>query len=78
MTLHFPVKCSVRDCRDEASWWIADIGGRETFYLCSEHNPESADGLYHVINHDRTITTREVGGYSCNDTCKDCNPLIED
>ena len=78
MTPHVAVKCSVKYCRDEATWWIANIGGRDTFYLCSEHNPEAFDGLYHVINADRSITSREVGGYACADTCGDCNLCVDD
>ena len=72
MTSHTPVPCSVKNCADEASYWIANFGGRDTFYLCSEHNPEN-DGIYSVIETDGSITRHEVAVYACADDCPDCN-----
>ena len=71
MTTHTPVACSVKHCTDEANYWIAAIGGRETFYLCDAHNPE-CDGFYQHIEADGSSTMHEVAVYACADACPDC------
>ena len=71
MSTHLPAPCSVKDCSNEAEAWIANIGGRDTFYLCDEHLPECE--IHLVINDDGTITNHEVAIYSCAEDCAVCN-----
>ena len=72
MTDHVPVPCSVPRCQNEASFWVADIAGRETFYLCDTHNVET-EGFYQHIETDGSVTNREVAVYACADPCEVCN-----
>jgi hypothetical protein len=72
MVLHQPASCSVQDCEEDAENWIANVGGRQTFYLCSGHTP-STDGFYSVIEDDGTITNHEIAVYACADDCPTCN-----
>jgi hypothetical protein len=69
---HVPAHCSVIGCTREATRWIADVGGQDTFYLCADHMPES-DGVYSAIGADGTITNHEIAVYACADDCDICN-----
>jgi hypothetical protein len=73
MTTHIPVPCSVKDCANEGEYWIADVGGRKTFYLCADHLADTDDGVYSVFEDDSSITHHEVAVYACAEDCDVCN-----
>lgn len=80
---HTPAFCSVRDCKDEAEYYIDASGltqiGPSTFYLCPAHMKtvlSDETGDYHHIHFGTgEISDHEICGYSCHDGCGVCNPL---
>ena len=63
--------CSVKHCDNEARVWIANVGGRDTFYLCDDHMPETE--TYVVIETDGRRTDHEIALYARADNCPVCD-----
>lgn len=77
---HEQKDCMIRDCKNEASKWIANIEEYDTFYLCSDHAAEIANEDYEYVELAETIRAgemvvvhNEIAEYSCHPDCEDCN-----
>jgi hypothetical protein len=76
---HIAKDCDVKDCRQEATFWIElPHYARQTFYLCIDHQ-------YELNGHDENegyyvrlgigtgeITKHEIGKYACHPECEAC------
>ncbi len=71
---HIDIKCSVSKCRNFCGYWIAVE--QDTFYLCSDHaekiSPEM-DIAYILDLKTGIMTEYELGIYSCDEECEECN-----
>jgi hypothetical protein len=86
MSEHVPQQCGVKDCEQEASYWIDTEGfvepmiesAPETFYLCTDHQYElegkdEQDGGYvHLRVDTGEIRWFEIGKYCCSEECDIC------
>jgi hypothetical protein len=80
---HVRKDCMVRECADEASYWIdtsiidAAHTQNDTFYLCVDHmgmlqNDETGN-YYHLDIATGELFDIEFGGYACDPECEVCN-----
>ena len=85
---HVPKVCMVRDCAQEASYWIGitlHTGVPNTLYLCTDHmceveeKDDEGDGtgfyLHASIAFDggeAEIKREEIGVYACAEGCEVC------
>jgi hypothetical protein len=88
MTEHIAKKCNVKDCEQEASYWIDTSEGfveslldatvPHTFYLCIDHQYEldgkdvNEGGYVHLRIDTGELYWREIGKYSCSEECDVC------
>jgi len=83
---HKAVKCNVRGCKIEASYWIDtaqlsgdfDMKSKHTFYLCTDDAEKLSNGgefeSYNYLNPETgRVRNIEIGVYSCDENCLQCN-----
>ena len=69
----------VKDCKNDASYWVSNVCNVDTFYLCSDCACELANDNFEYIqleeNLDGTfeIIPNEIAGYGCHEDCPVCN-----
>jgi len=73
---HIPVRCSISECNDEASFFLCNGNHEDDVHLCDNHGNMliNEDGYYNHINTtEMTIEEIETGIYMCNEDCRICN-----
>lgn len=70
MSKHQEKKCGLKHCSQEASYWVEFEDStleNATLYLCPDCCIQLAGDEMETIN------GREVGKYSCDENCLECN-----
>lgn len=75
MPEHISKRCQIKGCDVEAEYWVS-VNGKDTIYLCIDHQDELSDedGDYiHLDIKTNRISHHEIGAYACDPDCDVCN-----
>jgi hypothetical protein len=81
MTRHIDQVCDIKDCRNNAEYWIdSNVLGismsQDTFYLCDDHMTtlsEDGETIKQINPETLDVDEIEIASYACSDTCDVCN-----
>lgn len=75
-SIHIPIKCSITNCNQEASFFLCNETNEDDVYLCSDCGDKLInDDGYHCFIDPETKEIREIetGVYCCSEDCPICN-----